>query len=182
MLEKEKQIIQTHAAMIRAVVEACHRREQQAPLDAPLRSMTEAGWGALVTAIRLILGGRRDSGVLQGLDDEDAVIAGAILSGLQNPATLPDAQAASGDARVAAPGLAGLIDQAGRGDAAALVVLGDMGEQMARSGGEMARVAAVLRPLINGERDPDVLTRHLGPRGKGLVLSILDELARRQSH
>jgi hypothetical protein len=83
---------------------------------------------------------------------------------------------------MAAPGLAAMISQAAHGDSAALVVLGNMGEQMSRVGGDMARVASVLRPLINGDRDPEQLTRNMGPRSRGLVLSILEELGKLEQH
>ena len=182
MLDKEQQVINTHAALIRAVVEACQQRELATQLEVPLRDMADNGWRSLVGALRAVLGGRRDSGVLAALDQEDTIIVHAILQGLQNPATLPDAQAPAGNPQMAAPGLAAMIRQAAHGDAAALVVLGDMGEQMTRVGGEMARVASVLRPIINGERDADKLTRNLGARSKALVLTILEELGRLEQH
>ncbi len=116
------------------------------------------------------------------LDEEDSIILRAILGGLQNPASLPDLQATTGNPQMAAPGLAAMVTQAARGDTAALMALANMGEQMARVGGEMARVASTLRPLINGERDPERLTRHLGTRSRGLVLSILEELGKLEHH
>ena len=182
MFDKQQQVINTHAALIRAVVEACQRRELVAQLEAPLRDMADNGWGNLVGALRAVLSGRRDSGVLTALDEEDTIIMHAILLGLQNPAALPDAQAPVGNPQMAAPGLAVMIRQAAHGDAAALVVLGDMAERMTRVGGEMAMVASVLRPIINGERNADKLTRNLGARSKTLVLTILEALGRLEQH
>ena len=182
MLDKEQQVVNTHAALIHAVVEACHQRELVAQLEAPLKGMADSGWGSLVVALRQILAGRRDAALLNALDEEDSIILRAILGGLQNPASLPDLQAATGNPQMAAPGLAAMVTQAARGDGAALMALANMGEQMARVGGEMARVASTLRPLINGERDPEKLTRHLGTRSRGLVLSILEELGRLENH
>jgi hypothetical protein len=182
MLDKEQQVINTHATLIHAVVEACHQPGLAAQLAAPLKDMAESGWGNLVNALRQVLAGRRDTALLNTLDEEDTIILRAILVGLQNPASLPDVHAATDSPQMAAPGLAAMVAQAARGDSAALVALGNMGEQMARVGGEMALVASTLRPLINGERDPEVLTRHLGTRSRGLVLSILEELGKLERH
>ncbi len=182
MLDKEQQVINTHAALIHAVVEACHPRELVAQLEAPLKGMADSGWGSLVTALRQVLAGRRDDALLNALDEEDGIILRAILGGLQNPASLPDLQATTGNPQMAAPGLAAMVTQAARGDGAALMALANMGEQMSRVGGEMARVASTLRPLINGERNPEILTRHLGTRSRGLVLSILEELGKLERH
>ena len=182
MLDKEKQVVATHAALIHAVVHACLNRDLLPQLEQPLRGMADNGWAGLVKAIRLVLSGRRDMGLLSGLDEEDSIILRSILAGLQNPASLPDPQTPGGEAGMAAPGLAAMISQAAHGDSAALVVLGNMGEQMSRVGGDMARVASVLRPLINGERDPDQLTRNMGARSRGLVLSILEELGKLEQH
>jgi hypothetical protein len=46
----------------------------------------------------------------------------------------------------------------------------------------MRRVAAVIRPLVNGERDPDRLCEHLDTRGRQLVLQILEALGRLDRH
>jgi hypothetical protein len=46
----------------------------------------------------------------------------------------------------------------------------------------MSRLAAVIRPLINGERDPDILCARLDTRGRQLVLQILDELGKLKLH
>lgn len=182
MLDKEQQVINTHAALIHAVVEACHQPDLATQLEAPLQGMANSGWGNLVVALRQVIAGRRDESLLNALDQEDAVILRAILNGLQNPSSLPDLQAATGNPQMAAPGLAAMVTQAGRGDSAALMALANMGEQMSRVGGEMARVASTLRPLINGERDPEILTRHLGTRSRSLVLSILEEIGKLERH
>jgi hypothetical protein len=51
-----------------------------------------------------------------------------------------------------------------------------MAEQMSRVGGPMARLAAVIRPLINGERDPHALCRNMDEKSEQMVLAILEEL------
>ena len=46
----------------------------------------------------------------------------------------------------------------------------------------MSRVAAVIRPLINGERDPDRLCKGMSTQGEQLVLDILRELGQSDVH
>jgi hypothetical protein len=179
--DQKKQIVQAHAAFICQAVEFINRSDATAELEALLQAATDNGWDALAAAIRQVAAGQRNLSLLAGLDDEDRVIAEAILRGLQDPATLPD-PAAKADPTLAAPGLAHMISEAGRGNVQALTLVSQMAEQMSRVGGDMARVAAVIRPLINGERDPDKLCARMDARGQQLVLQILDELGRRDVH
>jgi len=179
--EKAQQIVLAHAGLIHAVVIACQNRERLAELEPLLAAASANGWNTLVTAIRRILGGAHDILVLAGLDEEDRVIVEAILRGLQNPASLPDPQARP-DPGMAVPGLAGMIHAAASGDVAALQLLGDMATQMLRAGGDMARLSGILRRLLDGERDPDVLCRGMSPRGAQLVLSLIAELAHLRAH
>ncbi len=175
---REQQIIQAHLGLIRRVVLACYEPSQLPELEEVLRASLANGWTALVAATREILGGRRDSGLLEGLDEEDRVIIAAMLSGIRDPASLPEPEAGA-DPTAAAPGLAAIIHAAGSGDAQALSLVAGMAEQMSRIGGDMARLAAVIRPLVNGERDPEALCQGMGAQGQSLVLSILQELGRR---
>jgi hypothetical protein len=179
--EKAQQIVLAHAGLIHAVVIACQNRERLAELEPLLEAANAHGWNTLVTAIRRILGGARNIQVLAELDEEDRVIAEAILRGLQDPATLPDPQARP-DPGTAVPGLAAMIHTAASGDVAALQLLGDMATQMLQAGGDMAHLSGILRRLLNGERDPDVLCRGMSPRGEQLVLSLIEELARLRAH
>jgi hypothetical protein len=179
--EKNQQIVLAHAGLIHAVVIACQNRERLGELEPLLEAASANGWDSLVMAIRRILSGARDIAVLSGLDEEDRVIAEAILRGLQDPATLPDPQARP-DPGMAVPGLAGMIHAAASGDVAALQLLGDMATQMLRAGGDMARLSGMLRRLMDGERDTDVLCRGMSPRGAQLVLSLIEELARLRAH
>ncbi|MEW5791897.1 MAG: hypothetical protein AB1790_10550 [Pseudomonadota bacterium] len=179
--DKTQQIVQAHAALIHRVVLACHNRAQVPDLDQVLKIAADNGWTELVAAIRLILAGRRDPGVLTGLDEEDGVVAQAILRGLQDPSTLPDPNVKP-DPTLAAPGLAAMIHQSGRGNTQVLQILAGMAEQMSRAGGDMARLAAAIRPLVNGERDPEKLCKGMGVQGEGLVLSILAELGKLETH
>ena len=175
--QQDQQIVATHAAFINQVVEACHNSTALPALEPVLRTAAQSGWTQLVSTVRAILSGRRDAGLLQGLDAEDRAIVASILQGLQDPRSLPDPDAQA-DAALAAPGLAAMIGAAASGNPQALQIMSKMAEQMQRSGGDMARLAASLRPMINGERDPEKLSKGMSTRGEKLVLSILQELTR----
>jgi hypothetical protein len=179
--EKAEQIRQIHASLIHRVVIACQNRQLIPDLDAVLKTSEDNGWLQLVGAIRRILGGVRDAKILTGLDEEDSVIIESILLGLQNPQTLPALDAGS-DAAAAAPGLAALIHAARSGDAQTLHTLADMATTMMAGGGDMARLAAVMRPLIEGERTPEKLCKGMSAQGESLVLAILTELGKLEVH
>ena len=179
--EREQQIRQTHVQLIHHVVAACQNAETRAQLIPMLEQARASGWQALAERIHRILDGARDESLLLGLDEEDSVIIRAILQGIQNPATLPDLNAQA-DATLAAPGLASMIHAASHGDAKALQLVADMAEQMLRVGGDMARLGGIMRKLIDGERDADVLTKGMDPRGQQLVLDLLAELGKLGQH
>jgi hypothetical protein len=179
--EKRAQIVQVHAGLIHAVVVACSQPELRPEVEKALQVSAENGWTELVRALRLVLVGRRDPGVLIGLDEEDTVIVQAVLQGLQDRSSLPD-PAARPDSAVAAPGLAAMVHAAARGNSEALQILAAMAEQMSRVKGDMAHLAAIIRPLVNGERNPDKLCKRMGPQGRQLVLLILEELGRLEAH
>lgn len=180
-MSKSDQIRQFHARFINAVARACLQPDKQNELEPLLAQAEQAGWKDLVAVIRRIYAGQRDTGMLEILDDEDRVIAVSILEGIQNPASLPDPDVQP-DASMAAPGLASMIHAAASGNVQALQLVANMGEQMSAVGGEMSRVAAILRRLINGERDPDSLTSGMGKRAEDLTVSILAELAKLEKH
>lgn len=178
---KAHQIVHAHAGLIRAVVTACQNRDRRTELEPLLETAHQNGWVGLVNAIRRILNGTRDDTVLIGLDEDDRIILEAILRGLQDPASLPDPQLRP-DPTLAAPGLAAIIHAAASGDMNAMQLLGDMGTQMLKAGGDMARLSAILRRLVDNERDADLLCRGMSPRGAQLVLSLLEELAHLRTH
>jgi len=179
--DKQQQIIQTHAGLILGVVQSIQNPELRPQIEQALLLSEQNGWGSLVAAIRKIIGGSREESLLRGLDDEDAIIAGAILQGLQDPTTLPD-PFQNPDASLAAPMIASLVNEARRGDHNAVIMLGGMAEQMAAVGGDMAAVGAVLKDLIDGERDTDRLCDKTGPQGESLIIQILSELAKLEIH
>ena len=146
---RDEQIIQAHAAFICQVVEFARNPDARPRFEELLQSAEENGWAALAQALRRVAGGDSDLSGIAHLDDEDRVIAEAVLRGLQNPATLPDPNRKA-DASLAAPGLASMIHAAATGDMQALVLVGQMAEQMSRAGGDMARIAGAIRPMING--------------------------------
>lgn len=178
---RHEQMLAVHGPFIRQVVEASRIAGREQELELLLSSAQQNGWKALVGALRQILAGRRDDGTLRGLDEEDRVIAEAVMRGLQNPATLPK-QDSGPDPAMAAPGLAGMIRAAASGNVQALQLIAEMAKQMSEAGGEMARLAAVIRPLINGERDVDKLCKGMSARGERVVLGILAELGQSDVH
>lgn len=179
--EQKQQIVQFHAALIHNVVMACQNRELLPQLEPILETSAKNGWDTLVAVIRRVLGGKRDSSVLLGLDEEDSAIIEAILLGIQDPSSLPDPNAKP-DPTLAAPGLASIISAAGRGDVAALHMLANMSEQMVRAGGDMAKLGAAMRQFVDGERDADKLTKGMSVQGQELVYSILTELGKLAIH
>ena len=171
----EEQIRQSHAILIHQVVHACQNETAKIQLKPMLDMASQQNWHELVTAINKIVAGERSENLLAGLDDEDKVIIKSILMGLQNPASLPDAQQQA-DPTMAAPGLASMINAACRGEAQALQAASFMAEQMTATQGDMRQLGGMMKRLIDGERDPDVLTKKMTANGKQLVMQLLDEL------
>ena len=179
--EKHQQIIEAHTGLIHRVVLGCQNRDMVPDLEDILKQAEQNDWLQLVAAIRKILAGSRKESLLNGLDAEDQVILRSILRGLQNPETLPDLGKGV-DSAMAAPGIAAMVNGARSGNLETLQLLGAMARQMMRAGGDMARLAGILRPLGQGERDADKLTKGMGSEGEKLVLLILEELARLDTH
>lgn len=175
--EKSRQIARVHAQLIHSVVMACNNPALLSQLEPVLKSSEENGWVSLINRIRRILAGSRDTQLLVGLDEEDAAITLAILVGLQDPEQLPKA-VQSAESQYAAPGLAAMIDAAGKADAQALALLGDMAEQMVAAPGTMRQLGGIMRALINGERDIKVLSINMDEKGVKLIEALLEELAR----
>ena len=179
--DKQQQIIQTHAGLILGVVQCIQNPDLRPLMEQALVVSEQNGWDKLVAAIRQILNGSREESILNGLDDEDSVIVSAILRGLQDPNTLPKPEQTP-DATLAAPMLANLINDARRGDHNAVIMLGGMAEQMSMAGGDMASVGAILKDLIDGERNVDKLCDKVGPQGESLIVEILAELGKLEVH
>ncbi len=179
--DKNEQILQTHASLIMAVVQTIHNQELKPHLDQVLQQSAQNGWQTLVTVINKIVAGNREQALVKGLDDEDAIIIDSILRGLQDPETLPKTEQ-SGDASQAAPMFARLIDEARRGNTNSLSILGAMAEQMSKAGGDMASLSAVIKDMIDGERDVDKLCTRMGPQGESLITQILSEMAKLDLH
>ncbi len=179
--DKRDQIIQTHAGLILGVVQSIQNPQFMPQLEEILVQSEKNGWGQLVAAIRKIVAGSRDDSILNGLDEEDATITEAILKGLQDPSTLPKPEQQA-DGTLAAPMLAQLISDARRGDHNAVIMLGGMAEQMSAVGGDMANLGAVLKDMIDGERDVDKLCSRMGAQGESLITEILSELGKLEVH
>jgi hypothetical protein len=176
-MNRKEQILTVHAQFINQVVMTGPHPDRQQEFQSLLNMAETQGWSELVRCVRLIFQqGRRDLEILNPLDEEDRVIAEAILKGLQDPSSLPDPQAQP-DPTLAAPGLASMIHAAGQGHPQALQLIAQMAEQMSRVGGPMGHLASVIRPLINGERNPEVLCKRLDSKSETVVMGILEELA-----
>jgi len=173
--EKTKQIAQVHAQLINTVVMACSNKSLIPQLEPVLQSSAQNGWLDLVTRIRKILNGSRNTKLLVGLDEEDAAIILAILVGLQDASQLPKV-VNNTDAQFAAPGLAKMIDAAIKGDVKALSVLSEMAQQMVASTGDIRYLGTVIQPIIQGERDLKRLTKNMTEQGIALVESLLEEI------
>ena len=179
--DKDQQIIDAHMGLIHRVVIACNQPSGVPDLEDILKQAEQNGWVQLVATIRKILSGNRSEALLNSLDAEDQVIISSILRGLQNPETLPDLNKAI-DGGMAAPGIAAMVHGARSGNLETLQLLGDMAQQMLRAGGDMARLSAILRPLVEGERDAEKLTTGMSAEGEKLVLQILAELGKLDVH
>ena len=173
--EKTKQIAQVHAQLINSVVMACHNSSLLPQLEPALKAAENNGWLSLVVKIRKILAGSRNAKMLVGLDEEDAAIILAILVGLQDATQLPKVVDKS-EAKLAAPGLAKMIDAASKGDVQALSAMGGMVEQMGAIPGSMRNVGAIIKPLIDGERDFTVLKKNMDEQSVQLLDELLQEL------
>jgi len=179
---RQEQIITAHAALIVKVAITIQNSDLLPDLQHVLKVSEENGWVDLVAAIRRILNGERElAGLVVGLDEEDSTIIEAILRGIQNPETLPNPNAQP-DASMAAPGLAAMIMDATRGNAQALELLANMAEQMTGAGGDMARLGGIMRRLVEGERNPEILTKGMSAQGESLVLGLLEELGKLETH
>ena len=178
---QEEQIRLSHAILIHQVVHACQNETAKIQLKPMLDMASQQGWDELVNAINRIVGGKREADLLNGLDDEDTIIVKSILEGLQNPATLPPVEQQA-DPSMAAPGLASMINAASRGDAQALQAASFMAEQMTNTQGDMRQLGGMMKRLLDGERDPDVLTKKMSADGKQLVFQLLEELAKLGNH
>ncbi len=178
---RQEQIILAHAELIVAVVKAVHNSALLPHLEESLEVTMRNGWTRLVAAIREILKGQRDQSMLQGLDEEDTTIVEAILRGIQNPASLPDTNRQA-DPMLAAPGLAVMINEAGKGGVEALQLLANMAEQMLKVCGDMGKLGGLMKRLVDGERDANKLCEGMSVQGESLVLSILEELGKLETH
>jgi len=179
--EKRQQILQIHGKLVLAVVHAINDSSVMPQLEQVLKISADNGWQQLVNTIRKIIKGDRDSSLLKGLDEEDSIIVEAILKGIQDPSTLPSIESEP-DPVMAAPMLAQMIQAAATGDVNALSLLGTMAEQMSATKGDLARFSTLIKPMVDGERNIDKLCEKIGPQGESLVVAILNELAKLESH
>lgn len=173
---KQQQIIQSHAAMIVMIVQATQNPSILPQLNTVLKATEKNGWVALAKAIRAIVAGERSPRRLLGpLDAEDSTIITAVLHGIQNPQSLPDPNKKS-DASAAAPAIAQMIHMTAQGNAQSKIMLAGMTDQMRLAGGDMARLSSMMKRLIEGERDANILCQGMGDKGEKFILSIIEQL------
>ena len=181
-LDKQQQILlQTHGGLVIAVVQTIQQPELKPQLEHVLKQSEQNGWRGLVSVIRKIVNGSRESRLMEGLDEEDQVVAAAILRGIQDPSSLPKPEQQA-DATSAAPMLAKLINDASRGDHDAVIMLGGLAEQMSNAGGDLANLGAVIKNMIDGERSIDKLCSRMGAQGESLITAIITELSQLDVH
>ncbi|NNJ94806.1 MAG: hypothetical protein HKP57_08700 [Halobacteria archaeon] len=171
----KEQILQSHAGLIHRVVMHCNNPGSVPDIEQVLQQAEENDWTQLVATIRSIISGSREESLLAGLDNEDGIIVESILKGLQDAGTLP-ALETDIDSTMAAPGIAGLVHAARNGNVQALQIIANMAKQMLAAGGDMGILSGRIRPLIEGERDPDKLTEKMSDKGQKLMLDIVEEL------
>ncbi len=176
-MDRKQQIIQSHAGVIVQVVQTVQNPALMPQLEKVLQLSEKNGWGDVVLAIRKIIAGSRKPSLMTSLDEEDSIIIEAILNGIQNPSTLPDPNKKA-DATLAAPGIAHMVFEAGKGNPQALEIISQMAEQMSAAGGDMKNLGGIIRKLIAGEREPKVLNKGMSTQGRQLVDCILDELGK----
>jgi len=179
--DTQEQILQSHAGLIHRVVMHCNNPGSIPDIEQVLQMAADNDWLTLVTTIRDIMGGNRDEGMLALLDEEDRIIAESILRGLQDPTTLPNLDTDI-DSSMAAPGIAYLVHASRNGSAQSLQIIGNMASQMLEAGGDMSILAGRIRPLVEGERDPDKLTEKMGDKGQKLMLEIIEELLKLEAN
>lgn len=179
--DRAEQIRQVHAPFLRTFVELHGDAGRRGELEELLGQVEQQGWETLTLALRRVVAGARDPSLFNGLDDEDRVLLEAVLMGLQDPSTLPPPNEQT-DPTLAAGGLAQMIHAAATGNAEALILIGNMADQMLKVGGSMGRLAGAIRPLINGERDLGRLAKGADERTSGLIKDVLEELKGMEAH
>jgi len=165
--------------LVRLVVEAIYFPKHLSKLNDYLRQAEEAGWKALVGAIRKIVEGERSLAAFEGLDDEDRRIVTLILRGLDDANELPDVAIAI-EPRKAGLTIATLLLAMRSGSAQAAQSLSSMIEGMAGAGGDMTYVGRAVVDIAKGERDPERLCRNIGPTGSRIIQHVLEELGKRE--
>lgn len=170
-----EQLLKLHASLLHEVVEACHDQGKQIELLNMLSEAEQNGWQKLCEAIRSILAGTRDESVMDGLDEEDVILIQAILIGIDNPETLPDANLEQ-QRDDAALGLASAIAAACQGDQKAMELIAHMEQTFQENPTEMGGIGNAIRKMVNGERSIVSLAEGLDTSSTKMIEHILEEL------
>ncbi len=167
----EKQIIATHAGLIRACAQAAREGSADGVRDT-LDQMAEDGWEALVATLDGLIAG--EAGDTDRLDEEDRVIVAAVQRGIEDPATLPDPDAAPDPAQ-AAPMIAAMVFEATRGEHEALEAVAAISASLENGAGDNPLGERLIR-MVEGERDHERLAEGIGGRQRQLLGNVLSEL------
>jgi len=170
-------VLQAHASLIHRVVMHCNEPGSAPDLEAILQQAEDSDWKRLVATIRSIMSNNRDDSILQDLDEDETIIVGTILRGLEDPSTLPPLQP-DFQSSMAAPGIANMIHASRAGHAQSLNIIANLARQMLEIGGDFEIIAGHIRPMIEGERDLTMLTANMTEKGQKMMVEILAELAK----
>jgi hypothetical protein len=130
-------------------------------------------WANLAAALRRVLAGERDLDQLAtGLDPIDTAILTRALDALAGRVSLSATQPADEEDSLSA--FIATTVAAARGDQTAVDILARTLDQMAAVT-DLASLASVLRRIVDGERDPSVLSG-LDDAGTAIATTILDQL------
>ncbi len=173
----KEEVLQAHASLIHRVVMHCNEPGSVPDLTAILQQAEDSDWKQLVTTIRSIISGNRDDSILQALDEEEAIIIGSILCGLEDPGTLPALQP-DFQSSLTTTGIANLIHASREGSAHSLNIIANLARQMLEIGDDFEIMAGHIRPMIEGERDLARLTENMTEKGQKMMVGILAELAK----
>ncbi len=174
----KEEILQAHAGLIHRVVMHCNKPGSVPDLTAILQQAESSDWKRLVTTIRGIMNDdNRDTSILQELDEDETIIISSILSGLEDPSTLPALQP-DFQSNLSTTGIANLIHASSEGSAHSLNIIANLARQMLELGGDFEIMAGHISPMIEGERDLARLTKNMTEKGQKMMAEILAELTK----
>lgn len=166
----QRQIITTHAELIRLAIAVREDKDLAPTLFELLKEMEEAGWTGLVKGMIEFVEGRDID--IEGLDDEDEAILIAMQRGYEDKDYL--AQLELDAAKAAAPALAAVIYAATQGEREALETLSGLRE--AADTPVASATTEALIAMVEGARVADELVTGLPDEQARLVRAVMQQL------